>query len=65
MTDQQEKMAPVQTKATKIPALQTPLNEERCKKRDREDTTPISGPAEQPWAKRQRLDPLSEEEIFE
>jgi len=48
-----------------LPALQTPLNEERNKKRDRKTTTPISGPTEQPGAKRQRLNPLSEEEIIE
>jgi len=65
MTDQQEKIPPVQTKAPEIPALQTPLNEEKGKKRDREETTPISGPAEQPGAKRKRLNPLSEEEIIE
>ena len=47
------------------PVLQTPLNEEKGKKRDREEATPISGPAEQPGAKRQRLNPLSEEEIIE
>ena len=45
--------------------LQTPLNEERGKKRDREEATPISEPAEQPGEKRQRLNLLSEEEIFE
>ena len=46
MTDQQDQIPPVQTKAAKIPALQTPLNEEKGKKRDREEATPISGPAE-------------------
>ena len=45
--------------------MQTPLNEERNKKRDRETTTPINGPTEKPGAKRQRLNPLSEEEIIE
>jgi len=45
--------------------LQTPLNEEKVKKRDKEETTLISGPVEQPGAKRQRLDPLLEEEIIE
>jgi len=54
-----------QTRAAKIPALQTPLNEERNKKRDRETTTPISGSTEQPGAKRQRLNPLSKEETIE
>lgn len=73
MTDQpggskeqeQVQIPPTQTIAPKIPVLQTPLNEERSKKRDREDPTPISGPAEQPGAKRQRLNPLSEDEIIE
>jgi len=73
MTDQpggskeqeQVKIPPAQSKAAEIPALQTPLNEEKSKKRDREEATPISGPAEQPGAKRQRLNPLSEEEIIE
>lgn len=54
-----------QTKAAEISALQTPLNEERHKKRDRKTTTPINGPIEEPGAKRQRLNPLSEEEIIE
>jgi len=56
---------PVQTKAREIPALQTPLNEERGRKRDREEPTPVSGPADQLGAKRQRINPLSEEEIIE
>lgn len=65
MTDLQEENPPVQTKAPEIPALQTPLNEEKGKKRDREEATPISVPAEQLGAKRQRLNPLFEEEIIE
>ena len=32
MTDQQEQIPPVQTKAAEIPALQTPLNEEKVRK---------------------------------
>lgn len=44
MMDQQEQIPPVQTKAAEIPALQIPLNEEKGKKRDREEATPISGP---------------------
>ncbi len=48
----QGQIPPVQTEAAGVPALQTPLNEERSKKRDKEDTTPISGPVEQPSAKR-------------
>ena len=54
-----------QSKAAEIPALKTPLNKEKGKKRDREEATPISGPAEQPGEKRQSLNPLSEEEIIE
>jgi len=45
--------------------LQTPLNEEKGRKRDREEDTPVSGPAEQPETKRQRVDPLPEEEVIE
>ena len=56
---------PQQAEASQIPALQTPLNEERGKKRDREETTPPSGSAQQPEAKRQRIDPQVEEEISE
>jgi len=48
-----------QTKAPEIPMLQTPLNEERGKKRERQEDTPISGPHEKPGEKRQRLNPLS------
>jgi len=54
-----------QTKALEIPALQTPINEERGKKRERQEDTPISGSAEQPGEKRQRLNPLSEEEFIQ
>lgn len=39
----QGKAPPPQTEAPQIPTLQTPLNEERGKKRDREETTPASG----------------------
>jgi len=55
---------PTQTKALEIPILQTPLNEERGKKRDRQEDTPISGPEEKPGEKRQRLNPLLEEEFI-
>lgn len=47
------------------PVLQTPLNEERNKKRDREKTTPASKPSGQHGTKRQRLNPLSKEEFVE
>lgn len=60
MTDQltssqqqgQGQIPPTQTHAPKILALQTPLIEEKGRKRDREEATPISGPAEQPEAKK-------------
>lgn len=55
----------VETHVAESPALQTPLNGERGKKRNRETTTPTSGPVEQPGTKRQRLNPLSEEEMME
>lgn len=45
--------------------MQTPLNEEKGRKRDREEDTPISGPAEQLEEKRQRVDPLPEEEVID
>jgi len=45
--------------------LQTPLNEERNKKRDKETATPANGPLGQPGTERQRLNPLSEEEFVE
>lgn len=65
MTVQQEQVPLVQTKAAKVPPLQTPLNEEKGKNRDREDPTPMSVPAKQLGAKRRRLNRHSEEEIFE
>lgn len=65
MIDQQGKNPLVQSQVVEIPKLQTPLNEEKCKKRDRGEATPISGPAKQLGAKRKRLSPLSEEEIIE
>ena len=48
-----------------IHVLQTPLKEERGNKRDREESTPVSGLVEQPGEKRQRLNPYSEEELLE
>jgi len=47
------------------PILQTPLNEERNLKRDREKATPSSRPFAQNYAKRQRLNPHSEQEYTE
>jgi len=61
--DQSQGQAPLQqSEASQLPVLQTPLNEERGKKRDREETTPPSGSTQQPEAKRQRIDPQAEEE---
>lgn len=54
-----------QTKVTEIPVLQTPLNEERAKKRDRLEETPPGTSTEQQGEKRQRLNPFSEEEMPE
>ena len=48
-----------------MPPLQTPVNEERGKKRDREEFTPASGSTQQPGGKRQRVDPPFEEEASE
>ena len=56
---------PQQKEALQVPALQTPANEERGRKRDREDSTPASGSTQQREAKRQRIDPQLEEEIVE
>lgn len=54
---------PAQTKIAESPM--SPLNEERNKKRDRETTTPTSGPTGEPGTKRKRLNPLSKEEMIE
>jgi hypothetical protein len=59
--DQQTTQAPpLQTEQ-----LQTPLNTERGKKRDREEVTPPAGSVQQPEAKRPRTDPEAEGEISE
>ena len=55
----------VQNIAKGPPSLQTPLHEEKNKNRDRETTTPTSEASGQPRTKRQRLNPLSEEEFVE
>jgi len=47
------------------PILQTPLNEERNLKRDREEATPSSIPIAQTYAKKQRLNPYAEQEYIE
>lgn len=56
---------PTQGNVEETPSLQTPLNKERNKKRDMETTTPASEPSRQPGTKRQRINPLSEEEFVE
>ena len=48
-----------------ISILQTPLNEEKGKKRNVETTTPISESSEQPNIKKQILNPLSEVEFVQ
>lgn len=59
----QEKEASVQNVTVETLVLQTPINEERGKKRDRQEQTPLSTAASQQGEKRQRLDPFSEEEM--
>lgn len=45
--------------------MQTPLNEEKNLRRDREVATHVSGLSDQTSAKRHRLNPCLEEEFFE
>ena len=45
--------------------LQTPLNEERAKKRDRQEETPAGVSAEQQGEKGQILNPYTKEELLE
>ena len=54
---------PPQTQQSSAPVLQTPAHEERGVKRQREDSTPLSGPSGQPEAKRQRADSPEVEDI--
>ena len=56
---------PMQEIIVEIPVLQTPANEERIKKRDRQEETPLTTSTDQPGEKRQRLNPFSEEEMPE
>ena len=56
---------PLQTEIPQIPLLQTPLNEERSKKRDQGETTPTSESTEPPQAKRQRIDLQVEDAVSE
>lgn len=51
--EQSQGQAPsTQAKVTEIPVLQTTLNEERTKKRDRKEETPTGGCIEQQGEKR-------------
>lgn len=45
--------------------LQTPSNEERTRKRDRQEENPLTTSTDQQGEKRQRLNPFSEEEMPE
>jgi len=60
-----EELAQPQQIMSNPPVLQTPLNEERNPKRDREEATPSSRPTNQTFAKRQRLNPYAKEEFIE
>jgi hypothetical protein len=48
----QGQVPPAHTKALEVPVLQTPQNEEKSRKRDREEDAPASGPSEQTGDKR-------------
>lgn len=54
-----------QLKVMEILVLQTPLNEERAKKRDRQEDNLTGTSTDQQGEKRQRLNPYSEEELLE
>lgn len=54
---------PPQKEPVTAPILQTPAHEERGTKRDREESTPLSGSSHQPEAKRQRADSTEVEDI--
>ena len=56
---------PPQTEPLTAPVLQTPAHEERGIKREREESTPLSGSSHQPEAKRQRADSPGVEDITE
>ena len=59
----QESVPPRQETAVDTSVLQTPLNEERTRKRDRQQETPLTTSTSQQGEKRQRLNPFSEEEM--
>jgi len=55
----------MQEETVETTVLQTPANEERMRKRDRQEETPLTTSTDQPGDKRQRLNPFSEEEMPE
>jgi len=59
----QESKPQAQKIAVETSVLQTPINEERSRKIDREEDTPPTTLASQQGEKRQRLNPFSEEEM--
>jgi len=61
----QPQTCPAQVNMGDPPVLQTPLNEEKRLKRDKEIAAPTSAPSNQLSAKRHKLNPHLEEEIFE
>ena len=64
--DQSQGQAPsTQASAPDAPVLQTPLNEERAKKRDTQEETPTGTSNEHQGEKGQRLNPYAEEEFTE
>ena len=59
----QESVPPRQETTMDTSVLQTPINEEITRKRDRHQETPLTTSASQQGEKRQRLNPFSEEEM--
>lgn len=58
-------MTQTDTNTGNPPVLQTPLNEERNKKRSKSEASPSTVPLDQVYVKRTRLNPLSEQEYEE
>jgi len=59
----QENVPPRQETTVETSVLQTPIDEERSRKRDRKEETPLTTSTSQQGEKRQRLNPFSEEEM--
>lgn len=59
----QEKVSQIQETTVETSMLQTPINEERGRKRDRQEETPLTTSTPQQGEKRQRLNPFSDEEM--